>query len=346
MAETKLTPCRICNGHFAQSKLLDLHGIESQIENLIGVQLIKGVDIPTFICNQCNTDFEGAQEFRRKCIESNEFYESKCESLLKCDVVIPKEEQIEHIPLSPAPLSEGSFCREDVDQIHNDEDDFDENDHDQDPDYSLPPDNDKDNEKDEQDEKPNKTSAKSKKDENKSGKRVKKKSPKTKGRDLMNRKQKEHHALVCDICGNVFKARHIFALHKRRHSNDKPYVCELCPSKFFTNSELKRHMRRHTGEKPYECQFCHRKFSDYGTHVKHERTHTNDRPFACQHCGKAFSCGFVLKNHMLTHTGERNYKCTICNKSFGRQHNLTTHEKSIYHQNNLLKKENGDKEDS
>ena len=50
------------------------------------------------------------------------------------------------------------------------------------------------------------------------------------------------------------------AIHKRTHTNEKPYECDVCEKRFSDSGDLQKHMRIHTNEKPYECDVCDKAF--------------------------------------------------------------------------------------
>ncbi|XP_037942659.1 zinc finger protein 436-like [Teleopsis dalmanni] len=136
---------------------------------------------------------------------------------------------------------------------------------------------------------------------------------------------------ICEHCGHLFVSRNQCLTHLRRHTGDKPFMCKFCVKKFVTKNELNRHLRTHTGERPYTCQYCDRSYPDASKRLKHERAHRNDRKFSCPHCDKAFTSSSILKSHLLTHTNERLYKCELCQKSFQRRAHLLTHYHSRSH---------------
>ena len=70
-------------------------------------------------------------------------------------------------------------------------------------------------------------------------------------------------------------------VHKRIHTNEKPYQCEQCEYKSTDSSHLSRHKRIHTGEKPFQCNHCEYKCSDPSAFRIHKRTHTEEKPYEC-----------------------------------------------------------------
>ncbi len=84
--------------------------------------------------------------------------------------------------------------------------------------------------------------------------------------------------LSCEFCGKTFNAkngRSNLIVHRRSHTNEKPYKCTLCPYASPQSSKITRHMRIHAvGEKQLEkhiCRFCRAPFNLGVTLEKHER---------------------------------------------------------------------------
>ncbi len=84
--------------------------------------------------------------------------------------------------------------------------------------------------------------------------------------------------LTCEFCGKTFNAkngRSNLIVHRRSHTNEKPYKCTLCPYASPQSSKVTRHMRVHAvGEKQLEkhfCRFCRAPFNLGVTLEKHER---------------------------------------------------------------------------
>ncbi|XP_072306299.1 uncharacterized protein [Eucyclogobius newberryi] len=108
----------------------------------------------------------------------------------------------------------------------------------------------------------------------------------------------------CSICKKTFKYKSYLQIHKRIHSDEKPFSCPICTKTFISTSNLRKHMRVHTGEKPFSCPICTRQFSDGSDLKRHLRVHTGEKPFSCSICNKTFSRGHHRSAHMSTHTKE------------------------------------------
>merc|ERR1719378_1146824 len=79
----------------------------------------------------------------------------------------------------------------------------------------------------------------------------------------------------CTYCDrNFFNARslknHLGALHGIGESSIK---CDIFGRQFSNNTNLKIHKRTHTEEKPYKCTMCPKTFSQGGNMRRHILTH-------------------------------------------------------------------------
>ncbi|XP_072174358.1 uncharacterized protein [Diadema setosum] len=75
------------------------------------------------------------------------------------------------------------------------------------------------------------------------------------------------------------------------------YQCEFCDKRFKTGSQYVVHRRIHTDERPFECKTCGRRFRQRITLLDHETTHRNDKPHECERCGSKFKQARILRKH-------------------------------------------------
>ncbi|RZC33589.1 zinc finger protein 271 [Asbolus verrucosus] len=158
---------------------------------------------------------------------------------------------------------------------------------------------------------------------------------------------------VCDLCGKMFQFRYQLIVHRRYHTERKPFTCQVC-GKAFTNSQeltrhgkchlggsmftcavcfhvfanaasLERHMKRHSTDKPYNCTICGKSFARKEHLDNHTRCHTGETPYRCQYCAKTFTRKEHMVNHVRKHTGETPHRCEICKKSFTRKEHFMNH---------------------
>lgn len=62
----------------------------------------------------------------------------------------------------------------------------------------------------------------------------------------------------CEVCGKLCENEIGLKIHRRTHSNERPFQCRECGQGFKENWALTRHYTRHTDELPFECWLCHR----------------------------------------------------------------------------------------
>ncbi|XP_070382138.1 zinc finger protein ZFP2-like isoform X2 [Dermacentor albipictus] len=146
--------------------------------------------------------------------------------------------------------------------------------------------------------------------------------------DIHKRTHTNERPFRCEICDKMFRCSHHLNDHKRTHTDTRPYKCQICPKSFRYHGNLKVHMGTHTDEKPYTCETCGKSFRRADYLGFHKRYHTGEKPHSCETCGKSFVRTTDLHRHQLTHTDERPHVCHKCCKSFKVKRYLKHHLKS------------------
>ena len=108
--------------------------------------------------------------------------------------------------------------------------------------------------------------------------------------------------LKCSECSYAAFSPANLAVHKRKHTGEKPFSCTECSYSAATKRQIKTHMRTHTGEKPYKCTYCKKGFSQAGGLQRHVRHHTGEKPFKCKACDYASGGQGDVQNHQLLHS--------------------------------------------
>jgi len=141
---------------------------------------------------------------------------------------------------------------------------------------------------------------------------------------------------TCSQCKMKFNKNQLdtFRLHRKTHSDERPFVCAVCNKGYMTRHTLSNHTRVvHKKVCSNVCPQCGKAYNGEGLLLTHIRqVHTGERPFICTQCGKGFTCYMVLKRHEDSHAKERKYRCKQCDQRFVTSSNLSSHIR-IVHEN-------------
>ncbi|CAG0892396.1 unnamed protein product [Darwinula stevensoni] len=142
----------------------------------------------------------------------------------------------------------------------------------------------------------------------------------------------------CGVCTYMTHSKGHARIHRRVHTQEKPYQCTVCHKHFTQSSTLYRHLRAMMkledfiwsartpgGLQLYFCSACPYKTGLKGHARTHKRVHTRERPFQCSICQRGFTQSSNLYRHMKTMCyvqsyvwcgrtlfGQRVYFCPIC----------------------------------
>ncbi|CAG2102276.1 unnamed protein product [Medioppia subpectinata] len=126
-------------------------------------------------------------------------------------------------------------------------------------------------------------------------------------RHLINAHNKKPN-IVCDVCGKAFRLPAQLLIHKRRHTNTKPYKCSIagCDYRCLTGGMLSEHLTSHSSDRPHRCPF--------------------------EGCGKTFKTAGHMQRHSLSHDKTFQMKCTVdgCDEWFKTAYWRTLHVKQVH----------------
>ncbi|XP_062829274.1 zinc finger and SCAN domain-containing protein 31-like [Anolis carolinensis] len=86
---------------------------------------------------------------------------------------------------------------------------------------------------------------------------------------------------------------------------ESEHRCLDCGKTFNLGSKLKLHRKIHSEEKPFECPECGKHFRHKGNLQTHQRTHAPEEAFRCGECGRRFGHSWDLKKHLKFHESRR-----------------------------------------
>lgn len=132
----------------------------------------------------------------------------------------------------------------------------------------------------------------------------------------------------CEHCSYFTSNRQSLIIHRRSHTNERPFKCHLCDQTFTVKCNLKQHVRRiHTKDFSHHCQYCPRKFLFAWQLDEHHNMHTGAKPFKCLYCSMRFGQKSKLNKHLKIHEG---YKCRICEMVFKEKWELKEHRDTVH----------------
>ena len=133
---------------------------------------------------------------------------------------------------------------------------------------------------------------------------------------------------ACDIRGKEFVKKHGVKVHKKTHSNERPYQCAKCGATNKKKVELDERMDWHSCELRCICTICGKKCKTKSYLYKHMIVHREVRNYHCNVCGKSFKTLQAMKRHEEIHSNERKHKCAVCGKGFNHSGSLVHHKKT------------------
>ncbi|CAG0884962.1 unnamed protein product [Cyprideis torosa] len=128
---------------------------------------------------------------------------------------------------------------------------------------------------------------------------------------------------ACNQCNyKTVSLSKLVNLHKRSHSDDRPFPCDQCGKQFKTSKQLRNHKVIHNKRKwsqgplKASCDTCSRKFVNKRMLEQHcKAVHDKLRPYCCSFCGYRASSRSTLKMHLRKHSGRDSgllFNCSLC----------------------------------
>ncbi|XP_026748410.2 zinc finger protein OZF-like [Galleria mellonella] len=152
------------------------------------------------------------------------------------------------------------------------------------------------------------------------------KSPKL---EKLNCNKKAYRCHRCDIkFDNVTEWKFHRKIHSGSQGEEIQYQCSMCNRKFSRKSSLTNHLRHHQVKDSvmFTCVTCKREFK-HQAHLDNHilSVHTRNEGFTCTYCTTSFTNKESLELHLESHKTEKKHQCKICSKSFYMQSTLTDH---------------------
>ncbi|XP_073987182.1 uncharacterized protein isoform X2 [Rhodnius prolixus] len=140
----------------------------------------------------------------------------------------------------------------------------------------------------------------------------------------------------CDHCNyKTNSLTRLLNLHRRIHSEERPFLCDVCGKGFKTTKQLRNHKSWHKlkeknkteiAEKLVKCISCGRGFTCARLMRLHVQVvHKRLKPYSCYVCGHSAANKSSLRSHLSMHTGLRPYSCDECDYSTRDHNNLRRH---------------------
>ncbi|CAH0714187.1 unnamed protein product, partial [Brenthis ino] len=137
--------------------------------------------------------------------------------------------------------------------------------------------------------------------------------------------------LKCQICLYTGRDFADMITHRFEHCPERKLFCHICDKKKASILSLQFHFRSFHLQTPGGlCSVCNKTFKKFKTWKRHERLHNENSLFVCDHCGRKFVFRHEIKSHLIHHTDVRQYVCETCGKGFKRMWGLKDHIENVH----------------
>ncbi|XP_030373823.1 transcription factor Ouib [Scaptodrosophila lebanonensis] len=307
--------CRLCRQNLEVEAALNLFEPANaklliEIELLTRLTLTYDKYLPKYICVSCRQDLQTATDFRRVCLETQDYFDQNphVNNKVKYQVNIKKEEKLIYSEDDGDADAQSQCSSEDF--LRSDEEAFVE-------DVEEEPINrDSLSETDDDDEQ----SAVGN-DEivawqymcNECGQNFPTK-------EKVNGHLAKAHRIYnyeCEECGLTFGSNFKLKSHNRElHDVQQKYICDHCGKNFKFTGPLNAHLKSIGAPFKYQCTYCDEKFYiqdmlTYHCRRFHKDKQTQERHI-CHVCGAELATSYNLSVHLKRHTGDKSHKCQQC----------------------------------
>ncbi|XP_038214903.1 gastrula zinc finger protein XlCGF46.1-like [Zerene cesonia] len=153
--------------------------------------------------------------------------------------------------------------------------------------------------------------------------------------EVLNNHLSEHLAqgnLKCQICDYIGQDFADLVTHRYKHEPSTIFSCFLCKVRKGSLLSLEFHFRHtHLNKVGGWCAECGKSFEIFNTWRRHMLVHKpNKELLVCDYCGKRYIYKYQIEEHIIHHLRKSQYVCETCGKGFHKKFNLKSHQRNIH----------------